>query len=201
MIQARNVYLHGSLGKEFGECIRLHVSTAVEAVRALALQIPKFSNAIEKGRFHILVGDPKDEFSLNVEEAASFKLGAQDVHIVPVIKGSKSGSGGAVLKIVLGIALIGSALFSAPAMSAIGLGSTWFAGLTYGNVALLGGALALAGISSLVVGKTSSADKAESFILDPQRAAAQGAAIPIVYGTFMDTGVPISSAIDIEQIS
>lgn len=201
-IQARNIYLHGALGEEFGERFRLYVSTATEAVRALALQIPKLADAIAKGSFHILVGDPKNEFSLDVEEAASFKLGAQDVHFFPALKGSKTGGGNGALKIVIGLALIGTALFSAPALSlgASGLGATWFGGLTYANVALLGGALALSGISSLITGKNSSADKNDSFLLDAQRATAQGQAIPIVYGKFMDTGVCISSAIDIEQV-
>ncbi|GAB1363653.1 hypothetical protein MASR1M32_28890 [Rhodobacter sp.] len=101
----RTIHLHGSLGQEFGHKIRLAVDTVQEAIDALQANFPRFFNAIRNGHFRVVVGKTQKD-GLELEEAMlpGFKLGNQDLFIIPVIKGSKRGGLG---KIIAGIALIG----------------------------------------------------------------------------------------------
>lgn len=204
----RNVYLHGALGERFGREHRMAVATAGEAVRAFTFQLPGFRQAIAEGSWRVVRGDLETGFELDVE-TLTFGLGKAPLHIIPAPIGSGRGGG----KAVVGIAMIALAVaFAIPsggtslmatagaagrvfgaistgaALSA-GLSSTAFLGISYGQIALMGAALVLTGISSLVapapranVGQQA-VDKNGSFTLSgPQNTSVEGVCVPHVYG-------------------
>lgn len=206
----RKVYLHGALGERFGTEHQLAVSTAGEAVRAFTFQLPGFRQAIAEGSWRVVRGDPDTGFDLDIE-TLTFGLGKQPLHIIPAPIGSGRGGGGG--KTVVGIALLAlavafaipsggtSLMASAGAMGlevgaigtgaalSAGLSTTAFLGITYGQIALMGAALTLTGISALVapaprtnVGQQA-VDKKGSFVLSgPQNTSVEGVCVPHVYG-------------------
>lgn len=198
--QLRTIHLHGSL-KEFGESYKLSVVTAGEAVRALCMQIKGLKEAIEAGSWHVIRGSLDSGIQLDAKECSEFKLGKGDLHIVPAVEGAKSGGGGGAIKIVLGVALIGAALFFAPAAGGLsaGIGSM---GLTYGHLALVGAALVLAGVASLISPNEEAEETEEeksSYLLNgPGPTYEQGGPIPIIYGEVYFSGVTISAGLDID---
>ena len=130
----------------------------------------------------------------------SFNLGNIDFHIIPSIRGSK-GAGG-VIKIVLGVALIGAALFFSGGTLAAPLMSTGLlSGFTYGNIAMVGLALGLAGVAALLTPKVQNANQQSSFTLSgPTNAYDQGNPVPLVYGEVITGSHLISGSMDIERI-
>jgi predicted phage tail protein len=200
----RNVHLYGHLAETFGaDPIRLDVATAAEALRALACNFATFVKALEKGAYQIIRGDKDGDGALEMGELATFNLGRADLHIVPVPEGSKSGGGGA--KILIGAALVGAAIFFAPAMAlSAPLAATGvLSAVTYGNIAMLGVGIALAGVSSMLTSPADNTDKVEkqSFTMaGPTNVYEQGNPVPLVYGEVITGGVLVSVGTDIEDI-
>lgn len=197
----RKIVLHGALGAKHEPFYELEVETAAEAVRALCLIVPNFMLDLREGAYRIVMGeDPDEGFALDEDQIAGFRLGRSDLHLVPVVAGSKSGGG--TLKIVLGVALIGVAFaFSAGALAAPILGGA-LGGLTYGNVAMVGLALAATGVSSMLSPEEKTSEKKDtSFTLSgPGNAYNQGYPVPLVYGEVITGGVLVSGGVDIESI-
>jgi predicted phage tail protein len=185
----RKVILHGSLGDKYGKEFSLDVRTAGEAVRALAANFPMFMKDLREGAWHVVRG---------------LRLGKGALHIAPFIAGSKRGG---LLKVVLGVVLIGAAFaFTGGALAgAIGAGTAMGSlGITGTQVALFGAAVALAGVSSLLAPeeKAKEEDGSQSFTMTgPGNTSDQGAPVPLVYGEVITGGVLISGGIDIEQIA
>lgn len=203
----RNIYLYGRLEKQFGRCYRMNTATAGDVVRAIGSQIPEFIKELEKGSYHLIRGPRKSGLSLGLEDVNSFHLGDADLHIIPLIAGRKNGGG--ALKIILGVALIGAAIFLAPGVGLAGLatpiGGGMLGGLTYGNLAMLGIGLALAGAASMLSPqektKQKSSNSDASYTLSgPGNAYEQGNPVPLVYGETLTGSVMISGGVDIEQI-
>lgn len=183
------VYLHGDLAMKFGPVHKFDVFSVAEACRAMEANHKGFYNAIRPGKFQIIRGDYENGED-TPEEMLTFGLSGRPVHIVPVVEGGKSSKG--IISIVLGVVLIGAALFFAPIAAAgfsaamsTGIG---FAGLTFGNIAMFGAALALGGISQLMapapeVSDYKTRDKKVSFLFDgPVNRGEQGGALPLIYG-------------------
>lgn len=204
----RTIHLHGRLKREFGAKHRFDVATAGEALRALNCNYPgEFVRALQGACFRVVRGDHRTGMPLSIELVNDLKLGAADLHIMPVAMGAARGKGGPT-KVVLGAALIGGAIFlsggtlaaplanmSAPAIAGVGV--------TWGNIAAVGLGLTLAGASTLLA-KTDSANdtpKDESFSrVGPKQTATQGSAIPLIYGEVITSPVPVSIDADIEDI-
>jgi len=206
----KKIILHGQLGKKYGSQFELDVLTPGEAVRALCLQIPGFEKDIRAGEFFLYRG--KKNIS---EDYVNLEFGKEEkFHLVPVVAGAKKGGvGKAILTAVMGIALIAAAVIFAPAA---GLGAAAFSvagsSVTFGQIALLGGALVLAGASQLIAGsqkvrpsdygQRDSAEERKSFLFDgPTNTTAQGVAVPIVYGRMRVGSIVISSGMSIAQIA
>lgn len=198
----RKIYLHGSLGEEFGKVFELEVKTAGEAVRALSANFPKFYNAIRDGAWHVVRGKNIDQgMSLDEEDIRDFNLGRGDLHFVPAVAGSKNRGG--LLKVILGVVLVGAAfLFTGGALATPLMGGA-LGGITGTQLALMGAAIAVAGVSQLLAPEEDGEDKEEhSFTMSgPGSTQEQGTPVPLIYGEVIAGAVLVSGGIDIERIA
>lgn len=204
----RTVHLHGHLKKTFGPAFKFDVRTAGEALRALNCAFPgKFVGALETGSYKIIRGDKRNGTAFDLDLVNSFNLGRADLHIIPVAKGASSGKG--VAKTILGVALIGGAIFmsggtlAAPLSqlgTAVSIGGTSL-GFTWGSIAAVGLGLTLAGASTLMSNPAKSTDQTESYAINgPTNTGQQGSAIPLVYGECIVGSIGVSFDADIEDI-
>jgi predicted phage tail protein len=203
----RKIFLHGSLGDRYGHEFELEVSTAGEAFRALAANFSGFMKQVREGAWHIVrahKGDIDGGISLDETQIKGFHLGRKgDLHILPYVAGSKRGG---LLKVVLGVVLVGAAFaltggaLASPILGAGGL----LGGVTGSHVALIGAAVALAGVSSMLTPeqKASDEDGSSSFTMSgPGNTSNQGGPVPLAYGEIITGGTLISGGVDIEQIA
>lgn len=209
----KTILLSGSLGAQFGSEFRLAVSSPGEALRALIYQLKGFESALRRGAYRItrLYPDRESEFD---EKEVNITFGrAIGMRVEPVIAGAGSGKG--VGKVVLGIALVGAALFFAPAVvgaagPTLGMGTTAFtaAGLsvTYGQIALVGGLMALSGVTAILtptpkVNSGKAVDENPSFLFDGiQNVATQGVCVPVGFGECWGGSVVVSFGIATEEL-
>ena len=203
----RTIHLHGRLGDKFGKEFRFDVATAAEAVRALATNFNEFLLELQEGSYEVVRGNyfGDDPIWLDESEVAEFKLGHADLHIVPHIEGSKNARAGGSLKIILGVALIGVAVAGAFFTGGMSLGMMGTTipglGISFGNVAMVGVALILAGVARLLTPTQQNPNEQASFLLNgPGNSYAQGNPVPLVYGEVIVGSQLISGSIDIEPI-
>ncbi|WP_316195950.1 MULTISPECIES: hypothetical protein [unclassified Bradyrhizobium] len=203
----RTIYLYGALGAEFGESFRFDVETAGEALRALNCAFPgKFVKALEGRSYRLIRGDFDRGMDLDLELVNGFRLGAADLHLIPVIEGASNQTAKGTTKIVLGAALIGGAIFLSGGTLAtpLTMGSLSIPGISYGTVAAIGIGLALSGVSTLLTKpaeQATSNDSSTMGSISGSEAGPQGMAIPLIYGEVLAPGIPISVASDNEDIS
>lgn len=205
----RSVHLHGSLKKQFGPSHRFDVSTAAEALRALSCAFPgDFVTALQAGSYKIIRGDKRSGMALDIDLVPRFQLGNADLHIMPVPAGAANGKG--VAKAIVGTALIGSAIFffggtlAAPIAGLSQVPLLGSAGITWGNIAMVGLGLTLSGASTLLA-KPESANESskseQSFTINgPNNGAQQGAAVPLIFGEVITGSQTVSFDADIEDI-
>lgn len=196
----RTVHLHGALGERFGKSYEFDIATVPEAIRALSANFVGFSKEIGAGAWHVVVGKGVDTgLSLDEDEIAGFNVGGNDIHIIPALIGAKNGG---VLKLVLGVALIGLSFgFAGVGMLTGQIAPALFGGTTWaGAMSSIGFSLALAGASSLLAPQNKTADDTKSFTLTgPQNDTREGAIVPIGYGRVICGGVMISGSLYIDQ--
>lgn len=205
----REIHLHGALRDQFGPSFRMNVDSAAAAGRALGCLVPGFRKAVIGNSYRVIRRAPKGDTHLGMDEL-TLGLGKAELHIVPVIAGEK-GSGAAIGKIVLGIALVAAAFVFAPA--AAGLGATAFsvfgASVSYGSIALFGAAMAFAGLSQVLspspkagnYGDRNKPDQRPSFLFNGAvNTAEQGGPVPLVFGRFRTGSQVISAGLVAEQI-
>jgi predicted phage tail protein len=208
----RRIHLHGRLAK-FGDHFDLDVATGIEAVRALNCNFPGFLEEFKEGDFEFVRGDLETGMGLDLEEITEFKLGDADLHIIPIVEGSKSRVGG-IIKAVVGVALIGAAIFFSGGLAGGGLmagmstqiaGGALF-GATFGNMAALGLAVALVGVSAaLAPHKDSEKNKGDKNdqsydINGPTNTYEQGNPVPIIFGEGIFGSVAVSIGKDTDPI-
>lgn len=198
----RKIHLHGRLKKLFGATFEVNISTAGEAVRALSANFPgAFLEALKEGSYEVIRGKRSTGMRLGEEDINTFRLGAGDLHIVPVTAGSKK-NGGGLLKTILGVALIGIAIFASGGTLAAPLAG--LSGSMWGTVAMLGVGMALTGVSQMMAKKETAAEekkKEDSFAFSgPGNATDQGNPVPLIYGRVMAGSLPISFGVDVEDI-
>jgi predicted phage tail protein len=146
----RNVYLYGSLGREFGWRHRFDVATLPEAVMALSANYPTFRPKFYSGPAYSFVkgatrraGSPLAPIELKLQ------LGPHDIHIIPAAYGQKGGKG--IGKIVLGIAMVAFAVVTAGAgLAADGAILAGTAAEVGADGAMLTGAITAAGTGGLL---------------------------------------------------
>jgi predicted phage tail protein len=197
----KTIILTGRLGKKFGTEFILAVETPVEAIRALCYQLEGFEEELAKGAYRVKRIFPSSVEQID-ETLLTFKFGrAHTLRIEPTVAGNKSGGLG---KIILGIALVGAAFF----FSGGALGATAFSAfgssVSYGQIALIGGLLALSGASAMlapkVKDKTDDKEEPTSFLISaPQNMIEQGHPVPIVIGECFVGSVMVSAGISVEE--
>lgn len=189
----KKVCLHGSLGEKFGQEYELDVDSPAEAVRAMGVQMPGFTEAIKKGSWHIIRG-PLDESDSVDEGGLTVSLGRQnEIHIIPAIEGANNGA----LNVVLGIIIIAVAWWN-PA--------GWAAGTAL-MVGAAGAGLALSGIvmmTTKIPGVEASERKGEedraSYLFDgPVNTSKQNVAVPRGYGRVLTGSIVVSAGLFAEE--
>lgn len=174
----RTVNLYGSMAEQFGRSFRLDVRSLSEAVRALSVQVPGFRKAVEDGLFRVTCGKSRVKgLGLN-ETLVDFGLPAGDLHVTPVVAGSKNGGIG---KIIAGTLLIAASFF-------VPVG---------GSILLsLGAGLALSGASTLLAPKKKTQPTKRSYMFDGSTDSdVEGGCVPVIVGRCMVTGKPVSAGV------
>lgn len=181
----RTVYLHGHLGERFGKAYCLDVDTPREAARALAAQLPRFSQVIRAGNWHVVRGPlaGRDEVD---EESLEVTLGTYDeIHFIPAIEGANSGW----VSVIVGVVLI-------------------VVGVVTGNAALVGMGIGMAvgGIVQLttvmpgVDDDMQGVDERASYLFNgPSNRSKQGAAVPRGYGRLKVGSIVVSAGLFAEE--
>jgi len=204
----RTINLHGHLKKRFGPKHRFDVGTAAEALRALNCAFPgDFVTALQSGHYALVRGDKRCGMRLDLGLVVQMQLGMADLHLIPVAEGAANNTKG-IVKTVLGTALIGAAIFMAPAGAGL-LGANMGAAVPYtsgmvswGNIAMVGLGVALSGVSTLMANATTSSNRTdESYAINgPSNGAQQGSAVSLIYGQCFVGSVSVSFDADIENI-
>ena len=204
-MQMVEVKLLGELGKRFGRKHRFMAHSPRDVFSALSNQLEGFKdyfcNAHEKGiGFRLVDGDPEGMDYENV------LMGCRRLIIAPVMSG-----GGAVGRILIGVALIalafvsfgGTAFAGAAGISGIfgGTGAAWGSTLLFS----LGTSLALTGVSQLLTptpDAVKETDRKSSFLFDRATdLTVQGQPVPLLYGKFLAASpLIISSALTTQQV-
>lgn len=199
-IDTTPVLLRGFLGKRFGtETRHLAVGSPAEAIQALCATVPGFEMAVRtsKTRFKILLKNVPVKI-----DHLGFASGGQEIRIVPVVKGAKSDG----VEFLEGVALIVAAYFSfgASAVFGAGFGAAGGASAICSFVGYMGVAMAIGGISRMLVGSPSPQPGQSSNTMlfsGAQNTVAQGIPVPVLYGDFYVTPPLISEALDTESFS
>lgn len=137
----------------------LWAPTPVKACRLIAAQIPAFDRAMRSGAYRVRLGPMgRGGKTLRTGQERMLVGRHNEIHITPVgvaAGGSGGGKSMSLGKVILGVALVGTALISGGAT--LGLGApALFAGtaaeISFGQIALFGASIALTGASQLLAG-------------------------------------------------
>tara|TARA_R100000388_G_scaffold94776_1_gene83239 strand:+ start:60 stop:656 length:597 start_codon:yes stop_codon:yes gene_type:complete len=195
----RKVKLHGELADFVGHKeLEAVVNNTADAIRFLVTNFPKLEAHMADRHYQVIV----DEQSVD-EDSLHNPIGSSDINIVPVIVGS----GGNVVRGLLGVALIGlsfsGALFFKNPLTLSG----GFAAAGAGAKAAfgIGAALTIDSVASLLFPVPNSNDEGDpriSFNFSGiQNTSRAGTAHPIVYGEVVTGSVVISAGIDTNQVT
>lgn len=187
MDKLRTVRLYGVLGARFGRRFRLVVSNPAEAVRALSVQLPGFSeflaSAKDKGmEFAFFVG------SRNIGKTElDDPPGDDDIRIAPVLVGSKRAG---VLQTIVGAVLIVVGIYG-------NIAGGWgqpFINLGVGMV--MGGVAQMLAPQARNLGAKDSPENTPSYSMNGAvNTQAQGNPVPLAYGGHDEKGMYVGSAI------
>lgn len=197
------VKLLGELGRRFGRSYSFVASSPKEIISALSHQIEGFKDYLRDAHengigFRLVDGNAE---GMAYEEVV---MGCKQLIIAPIVTG-----GGAIGRILLGVALVALAFVSFGGSVAAG---SLFAGFAGGKFAIgsgilfsLGSSLVLTGIASLLtppVSQPKETERKDSFLFDrATELTTQGQPVPLLYGKFLAASpLIISSAITTQQV-
>lgn len=191
--KVRTIRLYGQLGSKFGRVFKLAVNSPREATRALCALVPGFEaymmNASSRGMvFSVFVG--KDNIT---EEQLDHPVGAADIRIAPVIRGSKRGG---ILQIIVGVVLVIVGAFGATWGWWAG-GSVWGPALmSMGMSMIAGGVIQLLTPIPKGTGSKDSVDNGASYSFNgPVNTQAQGNPVPLLYGRLIVGSAVVSAGL------
>ncbi|EPH2850571.1 tail assembly protein [Serratia nevei] len=197
-IPLRTIRFHGPMIKVFGREFKYRAPTVPKAIDAMKNLLPGFERymleAHKRGlTFSIFVGKRnigQDELELT--------KGAEEIHLVPVVIGSKRAG---LFQTILGVALIGAAIAFSPA----GLGVFSATG-GWTTMAYTGAAMALGGVVQMLSPQMGGLrmrqgpeNKPSYAFGGPVNTTAQGNPVGVLYGTREIGGAIISAGIYTED--
>ena len=198
----RKIHLHGFLGKKYGKEFNFAVSTAGEAVRALIANFPSIAEDFKIGEWRVVRGkDTKKGLHLELEDINAFNLGMGELHFIPHAAGSKRRG---LVKTVIGVALVGAAVIASGGTLA-GMAAPLLGGMfTAGNLGMMGLALTVSGVASLLSPKQHPANSQNlpaDVMIGPVNTYEQGNPVPLVYGEVTCGSVVVSSGLTLTPFS
>ncbi|MCI7403743.1 hypothetical protein [Pyramidobacter sp.] len=194
----RTVVLHGYLRKRFGRQYKLDVDSPAEVVRALGVQVTGFLSAIRYGEFRVLRGS----YALG-EAELGLPLGEErEFHIVPVASGSKRGG---LLKVILGVALIGIGFAVMGGAAAAGSATMMSLGktlLTFGAGMFFNGLGQMLSPTPEIDPSHEGAATRQSHVFGgTQNLTEEGNIVPVIYGVTWGSSVVTSAGMEVEIVS
>jgi predicted phage tail protein len=196
------VFLHGRLGKLYGKEWNLAVRSPAEALRAINSNVngrlrEQLQKEGTKKFYKICLGNTEN--ALDKNEAIN-PSGNVDIHIIPVIKGKKSGWA----KILVAVAIIASIMYPPLAPYFYSAGKLTLPGYIAVATAT---SLLLGGVQQLLTpvpsfNQNSEGDGRGSNIFQGNSSiVSQGSTVGLVYGKMLVTPMPISLSFDNYEIS
>lgn len=201
----REIILYGALAGPCGRRFFFDVSTPGEAVRALVTQNRRLYGDIRRGEFRVMAESPGSEcrfYSLDETELCMDLGRVFRLHIVPVPAGSKNQG---VLKVVLGVAMIGIG-FGAAGVLGLKSAATVAFGIKATTMITLGAGMMLNGIGMMIsptptVSSNEKADERPSYLFNGTlNITEEGNQIPVCYGTPFAGSVVISSGLSVDDV-
>ncbi|AVN34584.1 tail assembly protein [Serratia marcescens] len=201
-VSVRTVKFHGPMVKLFGREFKYRALTVPKAIDAMKNLLPGFERYLLEAHkrgltFSIFVGKrnvSKDELELT--------KGDDDIHIVPMIIGSKRAG---LFQTILGVALVATAAYFTGG-AAIGMGAGFASAGAWGSASLVGASLALGGIVQMLspqmggLRMRQDQDNKPSYAFGgPVNTTAQGNPVGVLYGTREIGGAIISAGIYTED--
>ena len=199
----RKIKLYGQLAKVVGHrVLEAEVNTAAQAMRFLLVNWPELEKHMVDRYYKVIVGD----WDLK-EEELRYPTGQNEIKFIPVV----GGAGGNTGRILLGVALIGAAIFvpgAAPVLGAGGFSAAAGTGAFAAAMAVganMGMYLVLTGIAGALTPvetlPENEQDPRRSFSFSGiQNTSRAGVAVPVVYGEIITGSVTISAGVDTEQV-
>ncbi|MCX2177729.1 tail assembly protein [Serratia marcescens] len=201
-IPLRTIRFHGSMIKVFGREFKYRAPTVPKAIDAMKNLLPGFERymleAHKRGlTFSIFVG----KRNVGQDELALTK-GTEDIHLVPVVIGSKRAG---LFQTLLGLALVAMAMYVSAGTAAGAMGAFTAGGGT-GMAAMAGASMALGGILQMLSPQMGGLrmrqgpeNKPSYAFGGPVNTTAQGNPVGVLYGTREIGGAIISAGIYTED--
>lgn len=199
----RKIRLYGKLSDFIGiRTLEAEISSAAEAIRFLIANFPSVEKHMADQHYVVSAG----VYDLALDELHD-PIGQQEIRIIPVVVGA----GGAVGKILAGVALITAAIVLGPAVGGflgLGGGAGIIGGATASAIGFVGLSLVFGGVAQLISpvpklpqGAGSDNDPRKTYNFSGiQQTSRQGVPVPIVYGKTLTGSIVISAGVDTEQV-
>ena len=203
------VKVYGHLAEHLGQStFEALIRTPAEAVRFLICNFPELRGLMRDGYYKVAVGRHDLQLA-DCPEQLHYPVGSSEViSIIPVVTGA-GGDRRALGSILLGAALIGTAIFTGGAtlglggFTAAGTGLGFTAAAAAGNIGL---ALVLSGTAALLSPTPELPDLDSDPRNDPnnfsfsgvQNTSREGVPVPVAYGEVIVGSVVISAGLNVE---
>lgn len=176
----KTIKLSGTLAKKFGKQFRLDVTSAREAVHAIAMQLPEFAKfMLESDKLGLKFAVFLDKKNIGEDDLDNV-TDAEVIRIVPKVVGA-GGNAMGILQVVAGAVMIGAAFFTGGAsMVAWGALQTSLFGAGLGL--LMGGVVSMLMPTPKMDKQDPDGNKASKGFGGAVTTVAQGNPVPILYG-------------------
>ena len=202
------VYLYGSLAENIpGDYHEVDAEYLPHIVSYFEANYGGFRRKLADMSVVVFRGDP--ELMDTIDPAhANYSIRCDEIHIMPEVYGRGMGGGGDsgggpnIMKAILGLALIGGALFmSGGTFAGLAFGNGLGIGLSWTNVAMLGAALVLSAFAMQPKTNDEEKQKQSSMYRGPLQTQEQGGPVPVVYGNKVRVGiVVVATSLVIEDL-
>lgn len=199
----RTVKVYGHLAEHCGQSVfEALVRVPADAIKFLLCNFPELRSLMRDGYYKVAVG----KFDLQLAdhpEQLHYPMGADDVvKIIPVVSGAGGRRG--LGQILLGAALITTAVFTGGSTLALGIGGFSSGVGISAAVGNLGLALTLGGIAQMITPVLQQPELGEGqggfAFSGPQNVSQEGIPVPVVYGEMIVGSVVLSTKLVAELV-